>query len=181
VEAAVKILKWLAAAVAVLAVAFVGGAYLLPREAAVERSIIVRAPPERVFPHLNDLRKFTAWSPWARMDPETRYSYTGPEQGLGQQMSWESARLGKGSMAIAESVENRRVATVLDLGGAGAARASFDLAPLGGGTAVTWGFKTDLGKNPVKRWMGLMFARWIGADYEQGLKNLKETVEKEGG
>ena len=52
------------------------------------------------------------------------------------------------------------------------------LEPAGSGTRVTWGFTSNLGSNPVMRWMGLMFDRWIGPDYEQGLANLKKVAEK---
>ena len=45
------------------------------------------------------------------------------------------------------------------------------------GTKITWGFDSDLGMNPIARWMGLMFDSWIGADYETGLANLKNLVE----
>jgi hypothetical protein len=34
-----------------------------------------------------------------------------------------------------------------------------------------------MGVNPVGRWMGLMMDRWVGADYERGLANLKALVE----
>ena len=53
------------------------------------------------------------------------------------------------------------------------------LAAADGGTEVTWGFETDLGMNPVGRWMGLMMDSWIGADYEAGLARLKALVEGE--
>jgi hypothetical protein len=32
--------------------------------------------------------------------------------------------------------------------------------------------------NPMARWMGLMFDRWIGADYEAGLAKLKQVAER---
>ena len=49
---------------------------------------------------------------------------------------------------------------------------------INGGTGVTWGFKTEL-KGAMERWFGLLFDRWIGADYEKGLAKLKALVEKE--
>ena len=44
------------------------------------------------------------------------------------------------------------------------------------GTNVTWTFKSDLEGIPAK-WFGLMFDRWIGADYEKGLAKLKAVAE----
>eukprot|EP01023_Acetabularia_acetabulum_P038207 TRINITY_DN36513_c1_g1_i1.p2 TRINITY_DN36513_c1_g1~~TRINITY_DN36513_c1_g1_i1.p2 ORF type:complete len:157 (-),score=35.49 TRINITY_DN36513_c1_g1_i1:16-486(-) len=36
-----------------------------------------------------------------------------------------------------------------------------------------------MGSGPMGRWMGLMMDRWVGADYEQGLQNLKAVVEQQ--
>ena len=63
----------------------------------------------------------------------------------------------------------------------GTADAVFSLEGFDGGTRITWGFTTDVGYNPMMRWMGLMFDKWIGADYEAGLASLKELAEKEVG
>jgi hypothetical protein len=60
----------------------------------------------------------------------------------------------------------------------GKAMASLELAPVGGGTGVTWGFKSQL-NGIMERWFGLLFDRWIGADYEKGLAKLKALAEKE--
>ena len=59
----------------------------------------------------------------------------------------------------------------------GSANAKFVLAAKNGGTEVEWGFVSDMGMNPIGRWMGLMMDSWIGADYERGLSKLKEIAE----
>jgi uncharacterized protein YndB with AHSA1/START domain len=166
-----KIFFGLLVLVAVLA----GVAFLLPREVAVSRAITIAAPPEAVFPYINDLKKFNAWSPWAKIDPKTVYKFEGPASGKGQKVSWSSTHehVGTGSQQIIESIANKHVRTALDFGDHGTAKASFDLAPVKGGTRVTWGFKTDTGNNPLLRWMGLMMDGWIGEQYEKGLHNLK--------
>ncbi|MGB5669299.1 MAG: hypothetical protein WBM71_01990, partial [Sedimenticolaceae bacterium] len=41
---------------------------LLPSSARVERSIVVDAPATAIFPHLNGMRAFHAWSPWSGID-----------------------------------------------------------------------------------------------------------------
>ena len=46
------------------------------------------------------------------------------------------------------------------------------------GTDVIWSFRSSLG-NPLERWMGLLYDKWIGPDYEKGLIKLKALVEKE--
>src|SRR5204863_3531036 len=49
----------------------------------VERSIVVKAPPEKITPHLNDLKQWTTWSPWEKLDPDMKREYSGAESGVG--------------------------------------------------------------------------------------------------
>jgi uncharacterized protein YndB with AHSA1/START domain len=173
-----SILKWLVWTTAVLIIVVVLGGYLLPGEAVVQRQIVISAPPDKVFAIAGNLRRFNEWSPWAELDPGTRYVFDGPGSGQGQRMSWESSdpNVGKGSQTIVEYVENRRIGTELDLGDMGKAMASLEFSPVGEGTGVTWGFKAEL-NGIAERWFGLLFDRWIGADYEKGLTKLKALAE----
>jgi len=173
-----RVLKWIVWIAMALVVIVIGGAYLLPGEAVVQRQIVISAPPDKVFAIAGHMRRFNEWSPWADLDPATEYTFEGPETGTGQKMTWRSANpdVGSGSQTIISFEDNRRTVTELDFGGMGKARASLELAPVGGNTAVTWGFKTEL-NGIMERWLGLMFDRWIGADYEKGLLRLKAAAE----
>ncbi|KMW58986.1 hypothetical protein AIOL_003967 [Candidatus Rhodobacter oscarellae] len=170
-----RLLTGIVLLVAVLAL----GSFLLPREVAVARSVTIDAAPEAVFPHVNSLQKTEAWSPWMQRDPEVKLDYAGPEAGVGNKMTWasEDPQVGNGTQEITLSVENEKVETALDFGPMGTAKASFTLAAAGEGTEITWGFVTDTGYNPMARYMGMMMDRWVGADYETGLGNLKSLVE----
>ena len=174
-----KVIKRIFLSIFVLLLLLIGISFLLPREVSVARSTVIAAPPEAIFPYLNDLKRFNEWSPWAARDPAMQQRYEGPESGVGQKVTWasEHPQVGSGSQEIIESVANQRLRTALDFGGEGTAIAEFDLQPEGSGTKVTWGFTSDLGYNPIARYMGLMFDRWIGADYEAGLASLKQLVE----
>ncbi len=163
----------------VLIVIAAAAAYLLPRNVVVEREIVIDAPPEDVFGHVNSLQAFSEWSPWGDRDPDMEVTYTGPETGVGNTMEWSSddPRVGSGRQEIVEVVENERVRTTLAFDGMGTAEAWWNLEPEGGGTRVTWGLDSDMGNNPVGRWMGLTLDRFVGADYERGLERLRERVE----
>lgn len=158
-------------------------AFALPRHLTVERSAVINAPESDIFPYLNAPRKFNEWSPWAARDPQTHYAFSGPADGEGARMEWDSdhPEVGKGALEIVESRENRSVTMALNFGPDGLATAQYDLTPAGAGTRVTWGLNTDVGNNPVSRWMGLMLDRWVGEAYEEGLSRLKKLVEDEGG
>ncbi|HGG04291.1 MAG TPA: hypothetical protein ENK28_02440 [Aliiroseovarius sp.] len=170
-----KILAWLAGLIVVLTLV----AFLLPRQVTVERSVMIKATPDQIFPQINSLKANNNWSPWLSRDPEIKLTFEGPDSGVGNKMSWQSdhPQVGNGAQEIVASVENQRVDLKLDFGPKGGADAYFLLAPEGDETQVTWGFETDMGRNPIGRWMGLMMDKWIGADYEAGLANLKALVE----
>jgi len=171
-------LKWLFYLVAAIALIIIGGSFLLPAKALVTRSIDISAPPDRVFSIVGDLRRFNEFSPWADLDPDIKYTYEGPESGVGQLMRWSSqnADVGNGAQTIVRYEPATFVETQLDFGMQGKSTASFDLVPSTAGTNVTWTFNSDLEGIPAK-WFGLMFDRWIGADYEKGLAKLKAVAE----
>ncbi len=153
--------------------------FVLPGTARVSRSITIDAPPDAIFPYVNSMQLTEQWSPWLARDPETRLAYSGPDAGVGNKLAWTSdhPQVGSGTQEIIESIEGQLVRTALDFGSMGKATASFTLQPEGAETQVTWGFESDLGLNPMARWMGLMMDKWVGADYETGLANLKTVVE----
>jgi uncharacterized protein YndB with AHSA1/START domain len=173
-----RFVKWLTILVPVLFAAFLGGAYVLPADVTVRRDVTINASPEKIFPYLNDLKAFSQWSPWGTYDPKAVMTYAGPDQGVGQTMTWSSdnPNVGKGSQTITESVAGKSVASTLDFGDMGKAKAFFDLSPEGHATKVTWGLDTTM-NSPFERWLGLWLDDAIGAEYERGLQRLKTLVE----
>jgi carbon monoxide dehydrogenase subunit G len=165
----------------VISIAFVAAliSWSLPRYATVTRSVEVAAPAEAVFPVVSDLRRYNEWSPWLEKDPQTKLTFTGPVDGVGQTMNWESANddVGTGKQSITRIDPGKEVETAVEFGDQDPATATVKLEPSGDKTKVTWGFSTDLGYNPISRYMGLMFDGWVGPDYERGLAKLKTLVE----
>lgn len=161
----------------VLVVVVVGAAFVLPQNVHVERSTVIAAQPIAVFEIVNDLTRAKDWGPWYKREPDMQLTLEGPPQGVGAKISWKSETQGEGSQEIIESTEFSRVRTKLDFGGQGTAFATINLEAVEGGTKVTWSMDTDVGMNPVGRYMGLMFDTWVGKDYEEGLANLKKLVE----
>lgn len=162
-----------------IVVVLAGIGLILPQQVMVERSVIIDAQAHEIYPLINDFQQFNKWSPWAQKDPSTQYRFEGPDSGVGAKMYWmsEHPQVGSGNQEIIESETDAFVKTRLDFGAQGEAHAYFRLTPEADKTALVWGFTTDFGTNLVGRYMGLMFDSWIGADYEEGLSNLKELVE----
>lgn len=161
-------------------VLFYGGAYLLPPEVRVERSIEIAAPPEKVFAIAGDLRRVPEWSPWVATDPATSFSFEGPEQGVGQVMRWSSNNplVGIGAEKVTEFTAGERLVTETDYGEFGTSTATITLSPAQGGTRLTRSFASAL-PGVVDRWAGLMIDGSVGAEYEKGLANLKALAERQ--
>lgn len=177
-----NVLKKIVLVVVAIIVVLVAVAYILPGSVHVERSASINAPAERIFALVNAPKEFNKWSPWYGRDPDAKYLFEGPEAGVGAKMTWQSDHdeVGSGTSEIIESVPNELLRTQLDFGDMGTAVAFFQLKPEGEVTNVTWGFDSELGMNPMARYMGLMFDEWVGGDYEEGLANLKKLAESGG-
>jgi len=172
-----KLIKWVLALIVGFGLVLTVGGLLLPAATHVERSVVIARSPEQVFATLDSFQRFNAWSPWAEYDPQAKYTFEGPVRGVGARMRWVGNRsVGSGSQEITASEPNHRIAVALDFDGS-QANATYLLAPEGQGTRVTWAFDTEHGMNPFKRWLGLLFDRMIGADYEKGLAKLKAMEE----
>src|SRR5580765_1934475 len=173
------ILKKIFLALAVLIVLLAAIGMLLPRNVHVERSIVIDAPAATVFALLDGYKQFNKWSPWAVHDPNAKYTYDGPEFGVGAKQSWvgDPKTVGTGSQEIVEAKPYELVKSKLEFAGAGPAAATFALSPDNAGTKVVWGLDCDMGKGPVGRYFGLMMDRMVGKDFESGLSRMKTLAE----
>jgi len=173
----VKILIGVAVVVLALA-AFVA---TRPSEFSVSRSATFAAPAPAVFAQVNELKKWEAWSPWAKKDPQAKSSYAGPAAGAGASMSWAGNKeVGEGRMTIVESSANALVRFKLEFFKPFAATnsAEFAFREEGGRTAVTWTMRGQ--NNFIAKAMCLVFDmdKMVGGDFEAGLAGIKSIVEK---
>ena len=168
-----------ATAVAVLAVALFGIAFLLPDTVHVERSVHIKAPPSAVHAVVNGFGRFDRWSPWADLDPEMKVEISGPASGVGARYAWHgNAEAGSGSQEIIESAPDQRVKIRLQFDGFDQASTStVSIAADGDGSQVTWAFDSSVGNDPTHRYFGLLMKKYVGEDYAKGLARLKTLVE----
>ena len=147
----------------------------------VERSVTVNAEPDRVFPFINDFHNWAAWSPYERMAPGMRKTYSGAPDGKGAIYEWAgNSQVGKGRMEILDASRPSRVEIKLDFiePFEGHNVAVFSIVPDGGATKVTWAMD---GPSPyVAKLMGVFMDmdRMIGSDFENGLATIKTLAEK---
>jgi hypothetical protein len=173
-------LKKILIALAVIVLGLVVLVALQPSDFRVERSATVSAPQADVFAQVNDLRKWDAWSPWAKLDPEAKISFEGPESGQGAAMSWAgNDKVGEGKMTVVESQPNDAVKLKVDFVKPfeGTSNSDFAFKPQGDGTAVTWTMSAH--HNFLEKAMCLVMngKKMIGDDMEKGLAQLKSVAE----
>lgn len=173
----------IAAAVIVIAVAaFLVVVALQPAEFRIARSATIAAPANEVFAQVNSFHKWDDWSPWAKLDPNAKNSFDGPDEGEGAVFSWSgNEEVGEGSMTIVESRPHELIRIKLEFVKPfeDTSDVEFDFQPQGEQTAVTW---TMHGKNNfVSKAMCLFMDmdEMIGGKFDEGLANLKNVVETE--
>ena len=173
--------KKIALVIVVLVAALLVYAATRPDSMHVERAARINAPPEKIFPLINDFHRWSSWSPYEKRDPAMKRVYGGAASGTGAVYEWEGNRdVGQGRMEITESTPASRVAIKLDFiePFEGHNTAEFTLAPKGQSTDVTWAMH---GPAPfISKLMQVFFNfdTMIGKDFEEGLANLKTLVEK---
>jgi effector-binding domain-containing protein len=174
-----KVLKFLGLGVLGLVVLLAAIGLMLPRYVHVERATVLAAKPATVFVYLNGFKNFNRWSPWADIDPATQYSFDGPLIGVGAKQSWRSEHpnVGQGSQQIVSVVPQQSITMRLELPEMSPSIVTQSMEPQDEGTKLIWSLDADMGWNPVNRWFGLLFDKFIGPDYEKGLATLKPLIE----
>lgn len=173
-------LKIVGAILAVAIAGLLGFAASRPDSFRVQRTASIKAPPERIYPLINDLKGWTAWSPYEKKDPAMKRTMSGVTAGKGAVYEWDGNKeVGKGRMEIAEATPPTRVLIKLDFiePFEGHNMAEFALQPKGDTTDVTWSIA---GPAPfVHKLMSVFFDmdKMIGHDFEIGLANLKSLAE----
>lgn len=143
------------------------------------RSAVIQAPPEKVFPVVNNFHQWEQWSPWAKMDPQSKTTYSGPESGVGAKFAWDgNSSVGAGSMEITESKPNERIqiALIFTKPMEGNNRTLFQFEPVAEGTRVTWMMSGPMGF--VGKFFNLFMncEKMVGGQFEQGMENMKGVV-----
>lgn len=151
-----------------------------PAVFSVQRGIVIRATPERVFGYVDDFRRWREWSPWETRDPAMQRTLSGASSGAGAIYAWKGNKdVGEGRMAIVESTPASRIAISLDFLKPFEAHnmATFTFAADGDTTVVDWVMH---GPNRFVSKIMQVFMdmdRMIGKDFEAGLAKLKSVAE----
>ncbi len=176
-----KFLKIVGAVLLVAVAATLIYASTRPDSFRVERSTAMNAPPEKIFPYIEELKRWAEWSPYESRDPAMKRTHSGAGSGKGAVYEWDgNDSVGKGRMEIVDSRPPNKVTIKLDFlkPFEGHNMAELTVEPKGGQTIVTWAmygpstFMTKLIGTFVD------MDDMIGRDFAAGLAKLKTVVEK---
>jgi uncharacterized protein YndB with AHSA1/START domain len=160
-------------------VGFIAFVATRPDEFRVARSTVIAAAPEKIFLRVNTLRLWQDWSPWAKLDPDAKTTFEGPESGVGAVMRWDgNNKVGQGSMTIIESRPNESIKFRLDFlkPMQATSAAEFTFKAEGGQTTVTWSMSGE--NNFVRKAMSVIMNcdKMIGGQFEKGLASLRDVA-----
>lgn len=173
-------LKIIVIVVIVLVAAVLAIAMTKPDSFRVERKIGIKSSPSKVFPLIDDFHNWSSWSPWERMDPAMRRTYSGAASGKGAVYEWEgNSKVGKGRMEITEASPSK-VTIKLDFlkPFEGHNVAEFILEPQSDSTSVTWAMYGPAPFFSKVMQVFMSMDKMIGKDFDSGLANLKAIAEK---
>lgn len=163
--------------IAILLIVLIAGK---PDDFVVKRATTISASPDLVFPHVNDLHKWEAWSPWAKLDPNMKSTFEGSGEGTGSAMSWSgNKKVGEGKMTITETTPSSLIRIRLEFlkPFKSTSTAEFTFAATGSGTLVTWGMfgKSNLASKVFSLFLNC--ENMVGRDFDKGLASLKSVAE----
>ena len=150
-----------------------------PKSYQVERTALINASPEAVWPYVSSAQTFQRWSPWAKMDTTAKIEYFGTEGTVGSGFKWEGKKTGKGEQTYTVLEPAKTSNTHLKFympWGESETDSYINLEPDPGGTKITWGMK---GENDfMGRMMGTMMnmEKAMGPHFEEGLTNLQTLI-----
>ena len=152
-----------------------------PNAFTVERKVSIKAAPEKIYPYMSDFHRGQLWNPYDKRDPAMKRTFSGPESGIGAVYDFDGNKdIGKGRLEVIEAVPPAKVILTLDMIKPFKAHniVEYTLERKDDGTEVTWathGRNTYLGKVLC---VFVNMDKMIGKDFETGLANLKDIIEK---
>lgn len=143
----------------------------------VSKEIFIKAPVKAVFSKIVDLKEWPNWSPWAKMDPGMKNTFSKVTDEVGASQEWQGEITGTGKQEITKIDGHKEIEFRTEFLSPfkSVSFPRFELHDQEEGTLVKWHM---LGNLPWFMFplIGMMKG-FIGMDFERGLKMLKEYVE----
>ena len=174
-------IKKIAIVLLIIIAGILGTAATKPDNFSVSRSVEIKAPPEKIIGLVSDFHQWPRWSPWEKLDPGMKRTFSGAPNGKGAIYNWSgNSDVGAGRMEVTEVQMPGKVVIDLDFQEPFASSnvTEFTFAPKGETTTVTWDMR---GPMPfVSKVMSVFVSMdaMIGKDFEKGLASMKAAAEQ---
>ena len=143
----------------------------------LKRSTQIDAPIETARALITDFRRWPDWSPWTVQEPECQLAYFGDTAAVGSGYSWNGERIGSGKITLVDSTDGRLDCDLQFVKPfKSQADVRFEFESLGESRCkVTWHMHSSM---PFFLFFMIPnIKRYVGMDYERGLRMLKELAE----
>ncbi|MGZ3458246.1 MAG: SRPBCC family protein [Archangium sp.] len=175
-------LKKILLGLAVVLVALCGFVATRPSTFTVQRTATFKASPDIAFALVNDFHQWGKWSPWNKLDPNQKLTFTGAATGVGAINGWSgNDKVGEGRMTIEESKANELVRIKLEFikPWPSTSATTFTFSPATEGVSVNW--KMEGNNDFVAKAFSLFvdMDKMLGKDFDEGLANMRKVAEAE--
>jgi hypothetical protein len=147
-----------------------------------ERSGVINAPAEKIYPYISDLNLGGLWSPYQKKDPNMKTKFIGSGKEVGSVMEFDgNNEVGAGHVKILKLELNQSVDVELVMTKPFRAEnlIEYRLTPEGAGTRFTWTMSGDGGYMTKLMTALIDCEKMVAGDFELGIANLKTLVESE--
>lgn len=150
-----------------------------PKSYQVERTAVIAASPDVVWPYTSSGKAFQEWSPFRKMDTTATVEFFGTEGEVNSGFKWKGKDSGKGEQTYTSLEPGKSSKSHLKFYtpfGLMESDAYMNLEPDPGGTKLTWGVMGE--NNFVGRIMHSMsdMDKMMGPVFEEGLNDLNTLV-----
>lgn len=157
-------------------------AYVFTRESKFhyERSGVINASPEKIFPYLSNFKLGGEWSPFEKVDPNMKKNFIGADATVGSKMEFDGNKdAGSGKLEILKIIPNQSVDIKLTMLKPFHAEnlVQYKLTPGSEGTRFTWSMSGDGGFMGKLMNVFMDCEKMIGDQFSSGITNLKKLVE----
>lgn len=179
-----RVIEWIVSLLIVIALFVVIGLFL-PATRTVSHSVETNRPMSTVNDLLGSFTRFRDWNALVNKDPRVQLTTSGPEQGVGAKLDFQSTQgsIGKGSWTLVEDVPGEKIVYAVENRSRGSNKLmTFRFERTGQrnqNVKITQRYTVDYGWNLIGRYAGLYVTRDIGDEMKAGLgkvSNLLATI-----
>jgi hypothetical protein len=172
--------KKLIVGISVLILVLLAWAAIQPSTYSVQRSIAIKAPPEKIMPLISDFHQWAIWSPWEALDPAMKRTFSGAPKDVGAVYAWQGNKnVGSGRMEVV-SLTPAKVGIKLDfyVPVNSSSVTEFVLEPQGDTTTVRWIMSGNVDFMAKMMNVFISMDSMIGPAFDSGLGKMKAAAEK---